>query len=324
VLSCIVVLSLAALFMPLAWSIELVVVPVDGPNASITELHGITHTGQLVGTFRDVKGTHGLLCTPPVDTLCSPPFLNPLDLWFNGAKAVSTQVQGITNTGQLAGFFLDVKGASHGFLCAGFPANLDCHQVDVTIDSVIMTNTLILGIDEQGQFVGSYHDPQTRIHGFLFTGGSFRRIDVPGSVATLVSGVVTTSGTTTTIVGFFVNAQAGIQGFYCQLPISQSCFTTFDVTLDGIPQTMTQAAGINKIQIVGSFRDEAGNAHGFVCQLPLHPECFVQVDALKGVNTQILGINDRGQMVGHYRDQSGRQRGFITMVPSKFSVGGPP
>ena len=308
-----------------AWAADFLVTPLDGPGASATEIHSSSNTGQLVGTFWGGRGAHGLLCTPPLDAPCSHPYLSALDLWFNGFKAVSTQIQSLTTGGQMAGFFVDVKGANHGFLCAGFPANPDCHQVDVAIDSVVMANTLILGIDEQGQFVGSYRDSRTRIHGFLFTSGSLIRIDVPDSRATVVSGVATASGTApTTIVGFFVDAKFGTHGFLCQLPVSQNCFTIFDVTLNGVPQAMTQTAGMNKTQIVGSFLDNAGNAHGFVCQLPLHPECFIQVDALHGVNTQVLGINDRGQLVGHYRDQSGRQRGFITLGLSEFSVGRTP
>src|SRR5262249_27887154 len=114
VLSCVVALSLALVLMPLAWSTALVVVRVAGRSASATELHGITHTGQLVGTFWDVRGAHGLLCTPPLEAPCSPQYLSALDLWFNGFKAVSTQIQSITTGGRMAGFFVDAKGASHG------------------------------------------------------------------------------------------------------------------------------------------------------------------------------------------------------------------
>jgi hypothetical protein len=315
ILLCVFALSLGLGITPLAWSTELAVVPVDGPNASATELHGISHTGQLVGTFRDAKGIHGLVCSPPADTLCAPSFLTPLDLWFNGAKAVSTQVQGITTDGRMAGFFLDVTGASHGFLCAGFPANLDCHQIDVTIDHVLMANTLILGLQEQGQFVGSYHDAQSRIHGFLSAEGSFTRIDVPGAVATVVAGLATTSGTTTTmIVGFFLDVNFGMHGFLCTLPVNQTCFTRFDVTLNGVPQAMTQVAGINQQQIVGSFRDPGGQAHGFLCVVLVTPACFTQLDVRNGAHTEILGINDRGQVVGRFRDPTGLQHGFTTMA----------
>ena len=321
-LSCVVALNLALVPMPLAWSTELAVTPVDGPSASATELHGITHTGQLVGTFRDAQGIHGLVCTPPVDAVCAPPFLTPLNLWFKGAKAVSTQVQGLTTAGQMAGFFLDVTGASHGFLCGGFPTNLDCHQVDVTIDHVLMADTLILGLQEQGQFVGSYRDAQSRIHGYLSTEGSVTRIDVPGALATVVAGVATTSGkTTATIVGFFLDATFSMHGFLCLLPVSETCFTLFDVTLNGVPQAMTQATGINQQQIVGSFRDPSGQAHGFLCVWPVTSVCFTQLDARNGAHTEILGLNDRGQVVGHFRDTTGRQHGFTTMAPGAGSAG---
>ena len=320
-LSCVVALSLALLLIPLAWSTELVVVPVDGPSASATELHGITHTGQLVGTFWDVKGAHGLLCTPPLDAPCSQQSVSALDLWFNGVKAVSTQIQSITTGGRLAGFFADGKGASHGFLCTGFPANLDCHQVDVTIDSVVMANTLILGIDEQGQFVGSYRDVQSRIHGYLYADGSFSRIDVPGALATVVSGITTTSGKTIRIVGFFVDMKLASHGFLCVLPVSQHCFTIFDVTLNGVPQAMTQATGITQQELVGSFRDPGGQAHGFLCVLPITSACFTQLDVRDGAHTEILGVNDRGQLVGRFRDPTGLQHGFTTMAPSVGSAG---
>jgi len=321
VLSCTVALSLELVLMPLAWSTEFTVVPVDGPSASATELHGINHIGQLVGAFRDAKGIHGLICTPPVDALCARPFLRPLDLWFNGVKAVSTQVQGITTAGQMAGFFLDVTGASHGFLCAGFPANLDCHQVDVTIDHVPMADTLILGLQEHDQFVGSYRDAQAQIHGYLSTEGSVSRIDVPGALATVVAGVATASGNPTTmLVGFFLDASFSMHGFLCTLPVSPQCFTRFDVTLNGVPQAMTQATGINQQQLVGSFRDPGGQAHGFLCMLPVTSACFTQLDARDGMHTEILGLNDRGQMVGRFRDPTGLQHGFTTMAPGTRSA----
>ncbi len=309
-------------FSALGWTTEFLFIPIDGPSASSTEMHGINNTGQLVGTFHDAKGTHGLACTPPVDALCSSLFLTPLDLWFNGAKAVSTQIQGITTTGRMAGFFLDGTGESHGFLCIGFPANLECHQVDVTIDHVLMADTLILGLQEQGQFVGSYRDAQSRIHGYLSTEGNFTPIDVPGALATVVVGVATTSGkTTTTIVGFFLDATFSMRGFLCLLPVSQTCFTLFDVTLNGVPQAMTQATGISDQQIVGWFRDPGGHAHGFLCTLPVMAACFIQLDALNGIHTQILGINDRGQIVGHFSHASGGQRGFIANLPPWMSSG---
>ena len=68
---------------------ELAVIPLDGPSASATEIHAASNTGQLVGSFWDVRGAHGLLCTPPLNAPCSQPYVSALDLWFNGVMAVS-------------------------------------------------------------------------------------------------------------------------------------------------------------------------------------------------------------------------------------------
>ena len=294
-----------------AWTRELLFAPIDGPGASSTEVNGIANTGQIVGNFRNRLGTHGFMCSIP----CSSEALRPLDLWFNGYQAVSTHIQGVSDSGHMAGFFLDVNGENHGFVCKGLTGNLDCWQVDVTVNEVAMAGTLILSIHEQARFVGSYREGQSKIHGFLFQGERFERVDVPQSVATVVSAIGVRSTTNqATIAGFFVDAKFEIHGFVCRLPISPDCFMVFDVTLSGVPQTMTQPTAINQDTLVGSFRDRAGNAHGFVCDLPVHPGCFVQVDAYGGKNTEVLGINYLRQIVGRYDDVSGRQRAFITQT----------
>ena len=45
------------------------------------------------------------------------------------------------------------------------------------------------GINDAGQIVGSYYDTSHNIHGFLKSGGSFTRIDVPGATYTYSSGI---------------------------------------------------------------------------------------------------------------------------------------
>ena len=296
----------------LGWTRDLFFIPIDGPGASSTEIHGISNAGVIVGSFRDPLGTHGFTCS----ITCSSQTLNPLDLWFNGSKAVSTHVQGVTDGGQTAGFFVDSQGGHHGFVCGPLPTSSNCQQVDVTINQVPMASTMILGVHDPGTFVGSYGDGQSKIHGFLFQRESFESVDIPQSVATIVSAIGLQSITSqVTIAGFFVDAKFAIHGFVCQLPLSPQCFRLFDVTLNGTAQTMTQVTALNHDRLVGSFRDRAGNAHGFVCYLPVQSGCFVQVDAYGGNNTEVLGINDLRQMVGRYQDISGRQRAFITQTP---------
>jgi probable HAF family extracellular repeat protein len=48
---------------------------------------------------------------------------------------------------------------------------------------------LVSGVNDAGAVVGEYTDSSGRNHGFLWQGGSFTPIDVPGAVHTVASGV---------------------------------------------------------------------------------------------------------------------------------------
>ncbi len=298
-----------------SWAREVMFTSIDRPDALNAEVYGINSAGALVGSFRDSGGSHGLICIPSAGLRCATDAATTLDLWFEGSKAVSTQIHGLTSLGYIAGGVTDSRGENHGFLCSGFPSHLRCQLIDVTFDQIRMSDTVILGIHEQALFVGSYRDSQGIIHGFISKDGHIGRIDVPGAVSTVASALTTINGIVT-IVGFYVDRNFAMHGFACSPPIEARCFRTFDVVVNGIMQSMTQPMGINRDNLVGSFRDSAGTDHGFSCQLPLNNGCFMQIDALHAVGTQINGINELGELVGCYRDQSGKQRGFVTISPS--------
>jgi hypothetical protein len=179
-----------------------------------------------------------------------------------------------------------------------------------------MTDTLILGMQEPGAIVGSYRDKAAKIHGFLFRDDSFQTVEVPQAMATVVTAIgVSPAGDAPTVTGFFVDAGFAIHGFLCQLPIRPQCFRPFDVTLDGVSQTMTHPTALTRTQIVGSFRDKAGDSHGFQCRLPVRPERCIQLDVPHGKNTEIFGANEQGQLVGQYDDSTGRPRAFVARAP---------
>jgi len=297
---------------PAAWSRDLQVRVLEAPPGQSIELHAVSPAGQLGGEIKDQQGTHGLLCPLP----CNPQAMRPIDLWFNGEKAVSTQIRSMAVLEQIVGSFGDRKGDSHGFVCGGVSSTLRCRQIDVMINEAIMTDTLILGMQEQGDLVGSYRDKQAKIHGFLLHNDSFQTVEVPQAIATVVTAIgPSPARNAPTLTGFFVDAGFAIHGFLCQLPIRPQCFRSFDVTLDGVPQTMTHPVGFTRMQIVGSFRDKAGDSHGFQCRLPVRPECFIQLDVSNGKNTEIFGTNEQGQLVGQYYDSTGRPRAFVAQAP---------
>ena len=292
-----------------AWSHDLHVTALDAPPGQSIELHAVSPTGRLGGEIKDQQGTHGLLCPGPCDSQT----MRPIDLWFNGEKAVSTQIRSMAVLEEIAGSFSDRKGASHGFVCGGVSSGLRCRQIDVMMHGTIMTDTLILGVQGQGDMVGSYRDKQAKIHGFLLHNDKFESVEVPQAIATVVTAIgPSPAGSAPILTGFFVDAGFAVHGFLCQLPIRSQCFRSFDVTIDGVPQTMTHPVGFTRTQLVGSFRDKAGESHGFQCRLPLQPECFIQLDVPQGKHTEIFGANEQGQLVGQFYDSTGRPRVFVT------------
>ena len=297
---------------PEAWSRDLHVTAIDAPPGQSIELHAVSPSGQFGGEIKDQQGTRGLLCLLP----CDPQSMRPIDLWFNGEKAVSTQIHSMAVLEQIAGSFIDRKGASHGFVCGAVSTTLRCRQIDVTVRDTLMTDTLVLGMQEHGVLVGSYRDKQAKIHGFLMHNDGIQTVEAPQAMATVVTAISPSSPEHgQTLAGFFVDAGFAIHGFLCRLPIGPQCFRSFDVTLDGVPQTMTHPTGFTRTQIVGSFRDKTGESHGFQCRLPVQPDCFIQLDVRHGKNTEIFGTNEQGQLVGQYDDSASKPRAFVAHAP---------
>jgi hypothetical protein len=87
----------------------------------------------------------------------------------------------------MAGTFVDHQGNSHGFVCGGPLASLNCHHVDVRLNKMTVSDTMILALTEEGVYGGSYRDDHDKIHGFVFHDNQFISIDVPHSVSTVVT-----------------------------------------------------------------------------------------------------------------------------------------
>jgi hypothetical protein len=88
---------------PAVWSRDLYVTVLDAPPGQSIEVHAVSLAGQLGGEVKDHQGTHGLLCSLP----CNAQVMRPIDLWFNGEKAVSTQIRSMAVLEQIAGSFID-------------------------------------------------------------------------------------------------------------------------------------------------------------------------------------------------------------------------
>ena len=115
--------------------------------------------------------------------------------------AGSTSLDGINNSGQIAGFYIDANGNFHGFL--------DVNGMFMTVDDPNGTNTMLLGLNNSGQAVGSFVDTNGETQGLLFNiaTDNFQTISDPNASATPAFNV-----TGTTING--INDQGDLVGFY--------------------------------------------------------------------------------------------------------------
>jgi len=118
-------------------------------------------------------------------------------------NAVMTTATGVDNAGDVSGFYVDAAGVTHGFLDVG--------GTFFTIDDPNGngTNTMLLGLNNNDQAVGSFVDMNGETQGlvFNFLADAFQTISDPGASATpafMVNG--------TTING--TNDQGDLVGFY--------------------------------------------------------------------------------------------------------------
>src|SRR3954469_7582752 len=96
--------------------------------------------------------------------------------------ATSTMAWGITQSGDIAGFYVSADKATHGFL-------LSRGQYS-SIDFPGAAFTEVNGMSPKGDLIGDYAATLTGSgphHGFVLSGdGNFRTIDYPGSTSTLI------------------------------------------------------------------------------------------------------------------------------------------
>ncbi|HLJ94506.1 MAG TPA: hypothetical protein VKU02_15065 [Gemmataceae bacterium] len=183
-------------------------------------------------------------------------------------------------------------------------------------------------INDAGQVVGIYSKAfdMRRVHGFLYSGGSYTLFDVPGSDSTFAYGINSTGQ----IVGAFQGASSFAQGFV----LSGGSYTTLDV-----PGSFgTSAQGINSSgQIVGyyvtpltfvgfllsggSYQALQGRAYGInsfgqiVGDFGLYSE-----GNYTSLNGAARGINDAGDIVGFFTDANNRDHGFLYHNGSYLTV----
>ena len=168
------------------------------PGSTLTDVHGINNSGQIVGVYVDSTGVeHGFLKDGNAY----------ISIDFPGATA--TAAMAISNSGHIVGNYLDSTGV-HNFLLDGstftsfsYPENTYSSYVygintagqiiggddyswlkeGDTYTPIIFpgaSGTYGLGINDFGQIVGLWYGDNWESHGFIKDGDAFISFDFPG------------------------------------------------------------------------------------------------------------------------------------------------
>jgi probable HAF family extracellular repeat protein len=150
--------------------------------------------------------------------------------------------------------------------------------------------------------VGLYADSQGFGEGFLYAGGMFTSLNVPGAIYTQASGINDQGQ----IVGHYNTTNQGVHGYL----YTDGSFTT--LTTAG--SSSTAAEGINNHgQVVGSYVNSSNHGDGFLYT----DGVLTPFDVPDAISTSCSGINDQGQIVGSYFTQPLPTLGFVATPVDK-------
>ena len=270
----------------------------DNPaDLTFNQLLGINTKGVIAGYFGIGSATH-----PNKGYQLNPPYQSSDYVNENYPGSVQTQVTGLNNIGDSAGFWVGSSGFSHGFIeWNGVFTSYNDPNTPKIPDAV----NQLLGVNNSGIAVGFYNDAKGNSHAYKVNQatGKFTAITVPDAVSAVATGINNAGD----IVGTATDA-AKQTSSWLLTPSNQ--FTTYQFP----GGSDTQALGINDSnQIVGSYLDGKGVMHGFELSEPLGPKStWLTVDDPHGIGSTVVnGINDAGDLVGFYTDSAGNTDGML-------------
>src|SRR5262249_40102052 len=155
----------------------------DVPGASFTQITGINAKGEMSGNYVDPRDNP--------EVILQHAFFRSQDghvtpIHPPGSKR--TQVGNPNAQAQVVGVYRDAAAAS---LRRGFVWQAGAFTIfdDPDAMKVAPGGTVPFGINDRGQIVGDYLDPNFIRHGFLLSGGAYTTIDPPGAVLTVAEGI---------------------------------------------------------------------------------------------------------------------------------------
>jgi len=249
----------------------------------------INDAGDIAGVFVDINGiSHGF--TRLANGTFSAPINDP------NSPTPFTEGRGINNSRTVVGDYTDSAGAFEGFFL---------NRNTFTNYDPETAFTIVLGINNIGDFCGSVIPSSGVQSGFVNIGGVLTEFVVTGATATLAYQI----NATNTSCGYYIDADGvTTHGYY------RDANGTIHSPIDPAGSTGTIVFGNNdKNFIVGRYADAGGTTHGFLF-VPKGSH-FLLYDQPGATFTSLNGINKNNLITGRYTDPStGLDHGIIAQL----------
>ena len=274
---------------PDAFSIQFVS-QFDYPGTgNLTRPQKISDKGDIVGIYLDSSlVSRGFVRLANGDF--SAPLVDPND------TGNDTEGRGINNSRLVCGDYLDgTLGTFHGFFFS--------HNTYQNYDVPDSTTTIVLGLNNAGDFCGSATPTGGIQEAFLSIGGTITEFAVQDATATLAYQINTTNQS----CGYYINSDGSTHGFF------RESNGRLHARIDPTGSTSTILFGNNDQNFsVGRYVDAGGATHGL---LFVPPDRFLVYDFPGATFTSLNGINRHSMIVGRYTDPaSGIDHGIIAQL----------
>jgi hypothetical protein len=255
------------------------------PGSKYIVTGGINEGGDIAGSFygrsEDVFGfirrANGELVGP---------FSDPSD---TGKYTIANGI----NQSQICGFYRATDGVK-GFFRSG--ATFTSYAVPGA------SFTQLFGLNQRGDFAGSYALPGQPYVGFVNVKGAIESFAVPGASETLAYGINRNGDA----VGQYQSDTGLFHGF------TRACDGTVAYPVDVPNSYSTFLYGVNdEGYIIGSYEDQQVNSHGLLVK---RPHTVVTFDVPGSSLTILTGINNSGQIAGYAVIPGDKWEGFIAQI----------
>jgi hypothetical protein len=267
-----------------------------GDVGGTTFARGIDAIGNIVGDYTDASG-HIVAFERFGNGTFSAPITEP------NATGGTTQASGINSSGTIVGTFLQVSGGS-----SAFHGYFDNGGTFTQFDVGGPVSTGVLGINNQGDFVGNFGSVSQPNQSYMDIGGQLTEFTVFGAPTSDAEGI----NGADQIVGLFTDA-GGVTHGYLRQPGGSL------VAIDFPGSLLTEAFGINDFGVIsGEYKASDGTFSAFTDNNGV----FASFSCPNSSSTLGRRLNDAGVVVGQCSDPGGfiAQLSAATAVPEPNSI----